>query len=247
MLKSEDETKLSRRLLRNGGGDEKPEPRRKGHVPWKLIAVVMVAFGVFAAVMVLRPWEVESGGGEPTDEEEQTLASFIHRTTLVLQDTEDGLGIDNVEIYAPLPQEFENLHLSAYRFVTKDNHYIIFQEGSTWENLAGREAPTFTIEDTLVGKRVVIRVTKFYLGEMPFPEFIWVEWSFAAPENTSPYDTPSDNKNNIYVNYVPQKTIDLKLETFLAGGENWGSWLGTYFITGYGWFNIPPDNVMLLT
>ena len=243
---SEDETQSSRRLLRKWDGT-KPKPKRKRRVPWKPIAVVLVAVVVVATVMVLKPWEVEPGDGEPTDEDEQTLTSFIHRTTLVLQDTEDGLGIENVEIYAPFPQEFENLHLSAYRFGTKDNRYIIFDEGFTLENLAGREAPTFAIENTLVGERVVIRVDNFCPGEIPSLEFIWVEWSFAAPENISPYDTPSENKTNIYVNYVPQKTIDLKFETFLAGGENWGSWLGTYFITGYGWFNIPPDNVMLLT
>ena len=60
-MKSEDETKSSRRLLHNGGGNEKPEPRRERQVPWKPIAVVLVAVVVIAAVMILKPWERPSG------------------------------------------------------------------------------------------------------------------------------------------------------------------------------------------
>lgn len=55
LMGSEDETQSSRRLLRNGGWAEKPKPKRKGHVPWKLITVVLVAVVVVAAVMVLKP------------------------------------------------------------------------------------------------------------------------------------------------------------------------------------------------
>jgi len=88
---SEDETQSSRRLLRKWDGT-KPKPKRKRRVPWKPIAVVLVAVLICAVSVVtivwLKPWN--RNGGEDENVWIQYLTSFK------LLSTSDNLPIENL-------------------------------------------------------------------------------------------------------------------------------------------------------
>lgn len=238
-MRSEDETQSSRRLLRNGGGAEKPKPRRKGHVPWKLIAVVLVAVVVVAAVIVLKP-------NEP-------LVWFRRGTRLTLESTEDNLPIEDLLVYTPFPNQFENLNLFNYGVFTERDGILTFQE-RLLENTLERSAPVFTVENAAIGKQVVIRMDEMHPGDQVF-----VNWLFFAPKNTSLYDAPEENRLKVYVNYASTKKIKLKINADLVYEnklrENWSNivpeTLGIYwwrwwkYIEGPGEIDAPSENVQV--
>jgi len=230
-MRSEDETQSSRRLLRKWDGT-KPKPKRKRRVPWKLIAVVLVAVVVAAAVIVLKPWE--GGEGEPQTQ----LRLFIWGAELSLVNTEDNLPIENVEIYTPFPKEFENLHFRFYLFET-ENGWITVSGGNVIENtLVGQDAPVFSVEDTEVGKRAVIRIAEMYPGDNMIHS-----WGFMAPKNISLYDVPNENRAKAFVGFTPEKTIHLTIWASLTDTERETSWVWSRIINDSGWTDAPSENI----
>lgn len=244
------ERKRVKRWLRDRYGEPKRQrtkPKLSRKLPWKPIVVAFVAIVVVAAVIALKPWE-----GKPGGEGQQPTAGyrlFSRSTYLMLENTEDNSPIENVLIYAPFPDEFENLHFRGYWFGTDNYGSIITQNGDVLENtLVEREPPSFTIEDTVAGKRVAVRMKSMYVGDI-----VSVTWRFWAPENTSLYDTPKENRCKIYVGYDPTKTINLKFDIGLYDVENYPqtdlSNLGTLwwrwwrYVDSSGWLDILSENV----
>jgi len=239
-MRLEDETKSSRRLFNDGDGAEKLEPRRKRHVQWKIITVALVAVVVVVAAMVVL------GPNEP-------LVWFRRGTGLTLESTEDNLPIENLLVYTPFPEQFENLNLFNYAVFTESDGILTFQEGLL-ENTLKRSAPVFTVENTAIGKRVVIQMNEMYPGDQVF-----VNWLFFAPKNTSLYDTPEENRLKVYVDYTPIKKIKLKTEVYLVYEnkfrENWSNivpetlginwWRWWNYIEEIGEIDAPSENVQM--
>jgi len=106
-VRSEDETQSSRRLLRKWDGT-KPKPKRKRRVPWKFIAVVLVAVVVAAAVIILKPWEVNP-------DEENSLVHYL--ASFRLLSTDNNLPIEDLL----LGFDYPHLMPSADQIENADN------------------------------------------------------------------------------------------------------------------------------
>ena len=97
------ERKRVKRWLRERYGEPKRQrtkPKLPRKLPWKPIAVALVAIVLVAAVVALRPWEEKPSEGEPTGEEYvwvQYIASFK------LLSTSDNGPIENLVTYWPYP------------------------------------------------------------------------------------------------------------------------------------------------
>jgi hypothetical protein len=199
-------------------------------IMWGRVALVVVIVAVAAGVFVL----LRRGGVQS-----QTLLAWSNSSYMILENTGDDLPIENIFMYAPFPDKFENLYLYEYGFGTTDNGTVVVRDGDVLENtLVGRKPPTFAIEETAFGKRAVIRVERMYVGDV-----ISVTWRFSAPENTSLYDANAENRCKIYVSYNPTETIKLRVGLGLYRIESNSGISWRHYIYGPGWLDAPSESV----
>lgn len=172
-MRSENETQSSRHLLRKWDGTKKPGPRRKRRVPWKLIAVVLVAIVAMAAMVVIKPWE-----GKQT-EEENILVHYL--ASFRLLSTDNNLPIEDLLLgfdyphLMPSADQIENADnwdeagtIDLFIFPFYENIDVIF---SGKEN---RPAPLFIMDvqpvipddaTKLQLPVLVVQVSELYAGE----------------------------------------------------------------------------------
>jgi len=212
---------------------------------WSRVALIVgIIIGVVAgtgALVLLRRGAVQEG---------QTPLKWFRRSTyLTLKNTEDNLPIENVLVYTPFPEKFENLYNAGFILSTEKQGMISTQNGNVLENtLVGREPPVFAVEETEVGKREVVQISRMYPND-----YIAINWLFFASENTLLYDEPAENRCKIYVSYKPEKRIGLYLNVVLLYEENrydadlnnlgelWWRWWRV--IESSGWVDAPSENV----
>lgn len=130
-------------------------------------------------------------------------------------ETTDDLVIENLEVWFPFWQRFENLK----------------QEPSSWGN--------WTVENTPLGVRCVLRVPWITFRELRDSGFACY-WKAVVPKHERPFPT-YENKVKIYVSYVSPEPITLNCEILYEeeGFEpivlQWGEWRKVFDKPEFGW------------
>lgn len=208
---------------------------------WKPVALVAVVVVVAVAIVALRE--------KPVQEEYLPPAGYVQfrgTTFILLENTADNLLIENVTVYGPFPDNFENLIVHSFFMLTESSlenrGHLSYVDGYL-ENTLTFAAPDFTIENIVeIGFRSVTSVDNLYPGDV-----LGVAWIYWAPENTVLYDTEN---NEIFIRYAyqPDKPISIHTSYALyleesyenAGPQNhgttWWAWATTTEIDNSGWY-----------
>jgi len=194
---SEDETESSRRLLRKWDETKKPGPRRKGHVPCKLIAVVLVAVVVVvASVMVLKPWEGNPDEDEQPDNQAEAGENvlFQYHANFAYLSAEDNLPVENVAIRFPCPnientavelaiadwilyyRDEENVLYPQISYTPMTRNEIVYHlfKGNRTENL---KILSYGVEPTIDGPKITYVLDNLYPREI-----FWITTYFQVPK-----------------------------------------------------------------
>jgi hypothetical protein len=204
---------------------------------WKIAAVALVACVAVAALAWFRPWEREIPKDEPLKME---LYEYAYVARFILVSTDDNLPIENVKIYTPFFQTFENLRFNDFLYITPYGAFFMLNKNELIAT--GRTVPITRIVEVEHVMKSSVEICTFRPGES-----VSVGWIAMIPENTTYLTVPGENICTFYVDFSPDKEIVLGIELrqtplpIRIGDDGFPiiKYPWAQIVTGSGWFSMP--------
>lgn len=187
----------------------------KGSFDWKSVGVTAFAILIVIAGVALaytRPWEQKTETAE--SEPKEGWREYVYTAFFELAAIDNREYVENVSFAAPFPDVFENLQIIVYSFYTgfsstpRGNLDFYEPAGGVIENTLTVPPPSYVVEN--LGS-----VENYHIGYMAviqnisimYPkDVVEVHWRFLAPENTSLYDVPEENRVHVKFEWEPATT-----------------------------------------